>query len=369
MESTNQQAAVGTGEAEPILHVNRSLIPLEEYAEREGVSVSIVYECAKMGIVQIRKCREKSYVVDVPLSPHMATLQTKNGAISTNDSESTPKRLSQKIKEFSNVEDLRLRLTKLDHVATDKTGSKKAQGKHSSALHYTDGFLDEHILEQIESSDAFRREVLEEPPVSRKEMDDDDIIEMLELEPPEQVQTIEEPIPNQPKDATDDEPIRVPDLEVPLQSSRTEQPTDILEVKQIFQSDGITEENELYNTMSIFQTRRFWQVTTSFVLLLFVTAVCVTVWVYSDYRVQQERLDKTNASIQSVYNDFTRQKETNNTLQNQLVETQARLSQLQNELNQSSAQTDSLKKQLTQNQQIEDQLQDLPGQINDSLGN
>ena len=129
------------------------------------------------------------------------------------------------------------------------------------------------------------------------------------------------------------------------------------------------EEDEFYNTMSIFQTRRFWQVMTYFALLLFVAAVCVTVWVYSDYRVEQQRLNEAYASIHSLSNDFTRQKETTNTLQNQLDEAQVRLSQLQKELSQSSTQIESLRQQLTQNQLIEDQAQDLSVQRNDLPGN
>ena len=47
-----------------LLGLQRPLVPIEEYAAREGVSVDIVQQCVKLGILQIRKCRDKTFVVD-----------------------------------------------------------------------------------------------------------------------------------------------------------------------------------------------------------------------------------------------------------------------------------------------------------------
>jgi hypothetical protein len=425
MESASQQARAGSGENEPILHVKRSLIPLEEYAEREGVSVSIVHECAKTGIVQIRKCRGESYVVDVPLSPHVMQLETKNGTRDADESITTSKSLSEKIKEFSLPKDFSCRQAELDEIMREKMVTKsslfkqtykaalessiepeaedsvigrtdvmnqrlesefleppRVEGEDTKSRDYSDGFLDEYMLEQIETSKVFQREVGLEQPETQDGIDDDDIIEILEPESPETVQIIDEPILESPIDLMCDEPIRIPDLEVPSQPSDDDIPIEGIEEEQESQETRIViEENNLPHTRYVLQTRRFWQVMTSFALLLFIAAVCVTVWVYSDNRVQQGRLNEAYASIQSVYNDFIEQKETSDTLQEQLDEAQAKLLKLQNELGQSSAQVRTLKAQLYQgqeildgqdsvdNQQLKDQIQDLTGQINELAGN
>lgn len=57
-------------EAKPILQLERPLLPIDKYAAREGVSTKLVEKCGRLGIVQIRKYKGNTYVVDVPLSPY-----------------------------------------------------------------------------------------------------------------------------------------------------------------------------------------------------------------------------------------------------------------------------------------------------------
>jgi len=64
---TNETVSQGT---HPILQVKRPLLPIDEYASREGVSRRTVEERVDSGIIQIRKYKGKTYVVDVPLSPY-----------------------------------------------------------------------------------------------------------------------------------------------------------------------------------------------------------------------------------------------------------------------------------------------------------
>ena len=71
--STNEMISQETG---PTLQLKRPLLPIDKYAAREGVSRGIVEECGKLGIVQIRKYKGKTFVVDVPLSPYPHTPET-----------------------------------------------------------------------------------------------------------------------------------------------------------------------------------------------------------------------------------------------------------------------------------------------------
>ncbi|MGA2172258.1 MAG: hypothetical protein ABSG82_04500 [Sedimentisphaerales bacterium] len=63
-----QTAAGGTAtqKAEPASHFRRGLIPLDEYAAREGISSDIVEQQGQLGVIQIRKFKGQRFVVDVP---------------------------------------------------------------------------------------------------------------------------------------------------------------------------------------------------------------------------------------------------------------------------------------------------------------
>ena len=60
-------------ETEPTLQLKKPLLPIDEYAAREGISRDLVEECGELGIVQLRKYKGKTFVVDVPLSPYYHT--------------------------------------------------------------------------------------------------------------------------------------------------------------------------------------------------------------------------------------------------------------------------------------------------------
>lgn len=55
-----------TQKAEPASHFKRELIPLDEYAAREGISSDIVEQQGQLGVIQIRKFKGQRFVVDVP---------------------------------------------------------------------------------------------------------------------------------------------------------------------------------------------------------------------------------------------------------------------------------------------------------------
>ena len=76
MQTQQKTKTTAKGEAETTLQLKRPLVTLEEYAAREGVSKSIVYECSRQGILQLRKCKGQTYVVDVPISPYVTVWQS-----------------------------------------------------------------------------------------------------------------------------------------------------------------------------------------------------------------------------------------------------------------------------------------------------
>jgi len=51
---------------EPVSHFKRTLVPLDEYASRQGISSDIVEKQGQLGVIQVRKFKGKKFVVDVP---------------------------------------------------------------------------------------------------------------------------------------------------------------------------------------------------------------------------------------------------------------------------------------------------------------
>ncbi len=62
--------SIGNRESRPTFKLKKSLLSIDEYAVREGLSRDIIEHCGKLGIVLIRKYKGKTFVVDLPLSPY-----------------------------------------------------------------------------------------------------------------------------------------------------------------------------------------------------------------------------------------------------------------------------------------------------------
>jgi hypothetical protein len=65
MNDHNLQAA-----KEPIFSRKKSLLSVGQYASRQGVSTGIVQEAARLGVVQVRKHKDKMFIVDLPLDTY-----------------------------------------------------------------------------------------------------------------------------------------------------------------------------------------------------------------------------------------------------------------------------------------------------------
>ena len=52
--------------AESSSHFKRTLVPLDEYAARQGISSDIIEQQGQLGVIQIRKFKGQKFVVDVP---------------------------------------------------------------------------------------------------------------------------------------------------------------------------------------------------------------------------------------------------------------------------------------------------------------
>lgn len=58
------------------LRLKRPLLSIDEYAAREEISVNIVEQRKELGVIQIRKFKDKAFVVDIPVRPFEHSLPT-----------------------------------------------------------------------------------------------------------------------------------------------------------------------------------------------------------------------------------------------------------------------------------------------------
>jgi len=69
------QSQTAGGQTESTSHFKRSLVPLDEYAARQGLSRDIIKKQSELGVVQIRKFKGQEYVVDVPFGEFLSDQQ------------------------------------------------------------------------------------------------------------------------------------------------------------------------------------------------------------------------------------------------------------------------------------------------------
>ena len=50
------------------VRLKKTLIPIDEYALREGITEDIIEQCSEIGFLQLRKFHGKTFVVDIPLN-------------------------------------------------------------------------------------------------------------------------------------------------------------------------------------------------------------------------------------------------------------------------------------------------------------
>ncbi|MEN6387235.1 MAG: hypothetical protein ABFD79_18805 [Phycisphaerales bacterium] len=67
----------------------KSLLTVQQYATSQGISAGVVNECAKLGVVQVRKHKNKTFIVDLPLdagkNAREQQEETKNEQINTTE--------------------------------------------------------------------------------------------------------------------------------------------------------------------------------------------------------------------------------------------------------------------------------------------
>ncbi|MDD5134265.1 MAG: hypothetical protein PHP01_02485 [Phycisphaerae bacterium] len=90
----NEHSSFDTNK-EPIFSRKKSLLTVGQYAARQGVSTGIVQQAAKLGVVQVRKHKDKTFIVDLPLDAYKVIKQQDSDNPESLDSTDTVNKISE----------------------------------------------------------------------------------------------------------------------------------------------------------------------------------------------------------------------------------------------------------------------------------
>ena len=106
---------------EPIFSRKKSLLTVSQYAARQGVSTGVVQECAKLGVVQVRKHKDKTFIVDLPLDTYKIIKQQDSLSPETIDSTLSANKITELVNRIFKADSE----TKVLPAETKKNESRK----------------------------------------------------------------------------------------------------------------------------------------------------------------------------------------------------------------------------------------------------
>jgi len=279
-------------EAQPILQLERPLLPIDKYAAREGLTRGTVEECGRLGIVQLRKYKGKTYVVDVPLSPYHPAYE---GAPILQESHNLATQATPKQTQTINKT---IPAPKIPGLAQ----------KETAAAHKIAGKPAKSNIESARGGSVLAKSMFCKASKIKKQL-----IEKIKHETRAKPWTgSNPPSAGYPESMPKTAPI-----------PRGGRP----------QFDIFTEQA---------RAKRAWQVAAVSLIVCLCAAFFVGLWLYMNQKVHHSRLDQASASIQNVYDDSVRTSQQLATFQSKLVESTAELEWVKNELNNTKAETESV---------------------------
>ena len=327
-QATSQETAA-------TLQLNRPLLPIDEYATREGVSRGIVEECERLGIVQVRKHKGKRYVVDVPLSPYrypsrgaeFAECLSTAGATKPVDKTTLSKKISELRQKAASKGDILQKNRRMGASDVLEHVGKHTRPNDEAVKAGTSSALIEKIAEPSLSSrvpHGARQLFLLAGQVFRKAL-----------------QIISKPV-------------RMVGGKVTESKSRHES-------SQIIQDGGIefstlavspSYEDSLSDDLSVQpKSARSWQLVAVFSTILFFVALLVNIWFYAGRQTQRDKLSLAYANIQTVYSDFIKADRQVKVLRSELAGSKAEIRRIQNELDDSRVELQGVRNQLAEARQ------------------
>jgi len=325
-------------EAPPALQCKRSLLPIDEYAAREGLSRDIIEECGRLGIIQIRKYKGKTFVVDVPLSPYLRPTETAAAPPQPTNkptrAQKTPKPTQKATPDVPETVETNepvgpgaiSRLVEKMFETASKITDKPEETTPAPTLGNDNQTGCEHPHARKAGAEPG---IINRPARIRKEMQTPHI-----EDPPEVIQTPELETFNNPAET----------LEIISESTETKETPRPAPALQ-------NDKSHLDPPAAQAEPRRVLPAVTILSSVILLAAVFGNLWLYMDRQIQLDRLNQARAGIQQARSDLAQTNQRSETLQNELNNYKAELLRTQNELGSSKAEAKRIQDELARTTQ------------------
>jgi len=350
METTTNETV--TQQNEQTLQLKRTLVPIDEYAEREGVSTGIVEQCAHLGIIQIRRFKGETFVVDLPLNPSVYAL----------DADADPTQPANKSAHAQKLSELVKRITPEEFETFPKATKPKLNSISKKAAEITD--LAKNIFRKSPQNEFPPIDIIDEQTgpdepieftVQSENLTGQNSLtekthQSTQIEPAEPPESIDQPTTRttQTKKAEN----VFDSILDELKSQPTDVPVDfsdeILETEEMADQQQAPENSELLPSFmdSQAKSKRTWQTVALSAITAFLILLLLTLWLHNDRKTQLNMLDQANANIQTVLAGSSKVTNKIETLQNELDMYKAEIKRLRNELSTSRAQLKTARSEL-----------------------
>ena len=326
----NEMTSRETG---PILQLKRPLLPIGQYAAREGVSPGILEQCGKLGIVQIRKHKGQTYVVDVPITPNMPELV--GDSAKPIDKAERARRIAELVKKAFPAEPPAAAPPK-PKIAPDNT--EKASKLYRDTL---DIFSNPSpavqksvrpltVTAQFAPPDSLK--IADEPDVSLEDIDWDEILKDMQSPPkPQSLDVLEEPI------ELFDETLEIQRHPQPRQ---TRQPQVARPAK--------AQQQSIFAKLKAGFT---WRVAAVFFLACLFIGVTAAIRLYQDRQIQIDNVKRANAAVRQFVDSSAQADRQAEEFQSELNNSVTQLQQLKATLENSKAELKTAQDELTTSRQ------------------
>ncbi len=349
----------------PILQLNRPLLPIGEYADREGITKGLIEECGRLGIVPIRRYKGKTFVVDVPIHSYSDKYEIIGTPVQAPDKTTRAKRISkppEKLTETSEIDDMLAKFA----VDIDRNGTvfNSIQKDFPERLEIADEqtvAIDNEIelTEEISQLQTEANETVGRPAKPAKDTigPDENIFQSVQTRPSKSPEVADEPMnkpeqPSQPE--TPPDVIQTPELQASeIIDDLPDFADEVIEIQKAVESLQNSQEDERQINILAAQARskRIWQFAAVFSLVCFFASIFASLWFYTGRKTQLEKLNQAYASIETVYAYYTQADKNAETIRNELDRSRAQAERIQSELAKSTAEIQKVRYELAQAKQ------------------
>lgn len=329
-------------ETGPILQLKRPLLPIGQYAAREGVSPGILEQCGKLGIVQIRKHKGQTYVVDVPISPNMPELA--GDPAMPIDKTERARRIAELVKKAFPAEPPKPK------IAPDNT--EKASKLYrdtvdifpspSPAVPKSARPLTETI--QLAPPDSLK--IADEPVASLEDIDWDEILKDMQSSQPQSLDVLEEPIALE----TSYEELLDETLEI-QQRHPQPQPQQIRQPQPQTARPAKAQQQSKQSIFAKLKAGFTWRVAAVFFLACLFIGATAAIRLYQERQIQINNVKRADAAVKQFADSSAQANRRAEELPGELNNSVAQLQQLKATLENSKAELKTTQDELTTSRQ------------------